>query len=76
MDSEFDEIMKIFRTNLPYEEVQSIISSYLEKLQIEYFKNIESEEYKVINWSIINRKLLKLQRKFVYYCNRILSVFA
>lgn len=31
MDSEFDEVMKIFRTNLPYEEVQGMVSSYLEK---------------------------------------------
>lgn len=32
MDSEFEEIMKIFRMNLPYEEVQAVVTSYLEKL--------------------------------------------
>ncbi|CAD8103856.1 unnamed protein product [Paramecium sonneborni] len=70
MDIEFDEVMKIFRSNLPYEEIQAMVSSSLEKWQIDYIKNIESEEYKQA-FQIGKKVCVILQQNLKQLCLKI-----
>ncbi|CAK69589.1 unnamed protein product (macronuclear) [Paramecium tetraurelia] len=70
MDSEFDEVMKIFRTNLPYEEVQALVTSHLEKWQIDYIKNVEAEEYKKA-YKIAKKVCVILQQNLKCLCLKI-----